>query len=93
MLTREHIHSFEDDGFVLGSKVLSDDQIVNIWQASAAFERRLHDSTVTSDVARLLDASELRVWHDQIQYKPDRTGGETPWHQDSPAWPPLGPKD
>lgn len=131
MLTDEQTRAFRDEGFVLGSMVLSADaieelqeevlrvieerdgegprpvmvhkidgdpdrpvwQVVNIWQASGAFKRLLSHPTITGDVAKLLDASELRVWHDQIQYKPMQTGGETPWHQDSPAWPPLGPKD
>jgi phytanoyl-CoA hydroxylase len=33
----------------------------------------------------------LRIWHDQIQYKPPQTGGTTHWHQDAPLWPILAP--
>ena len=39
-----------------------------------------------------MDAEELRVWHDQIQYKPSDVGGVNMWHQDSPYWPILTPK-
>ena len=37
--------------------------------------------------AALTGWSELRMWHDQIQYKPATTGGVNMWHQDSPYWP------
>lgn len=68
-------------------------QIVNIWQASEAFAGLLRQPQVVADAARLLRAEELRVWHDQIQYKPATTGGVNMWHQDSTAWPVLEPKD
>ena len=42
-------------------------------------------------MVQLTGARELRVWHDQIQYKPPRTGGTTHWHQDAPAWPVITP--
>ena len=39
-----------------------------------------------------MSATELRVWHDQIQYKPPQVGGVNGWHQDSPLWGILMPK-
>lgn len=66
-------------------------QIVNIWMASPAFRRLLGHPKITGDVAQLTDAGELRVWHDQIQYKPAEQGGVNGWHQDAPAWPVLTP--
>lgn len=68
-------------------------QIVNIWMASPPFEQLMQHPTILEDVARLTDAAELRIWHDQIQYKPAAQGGVNMWHQDSPLWPPLAPKD
>jgi ectoine hydroxylase-related dioxygenase (phytanoyl-CoA dioxygenase family) len=68
-------------------------QIVNIWMASEAFKELVLSDTVASLVAQLIDAKELRVWHDQIQYKPASTGGVNMWHQDSPYWGILTPKD
>jgi ectoine hydroxylase-related dioxygenase (phytanoyl-CoA dioxygenase family) len=68
-------------------------QIVNIWQASEPFAELLRQPEVVADAARLLRARELRVWHDQIQYKPATTGGVNMWHQDSTAWPVLQPKE
>jgi ectoine hydroxylase-related dioxygenase (phytanoyl-CoA dioxygenase family) len=64
-------------------------QIVNIWQASPAFARLVHHPVITAAAAQLLGAHELRLWHDQIQYKPANNGGANPWHQDLPYWPVL----
>ena len=66
-------------------------QVVNIWQASPAFRRLLQHPRIVAEVVQLTGARELRVWHDQIQYKPPRTGGTTHWHQDAPAWPVIAP--
>jgi ectoine hydroxylase-related dioxygenase (phytanoyl-CoA dioxygenase family) len=131
MLTPAQIESFRRDGFVLGSRVLDEEQldtlrgemqrviddradhskpqpvmlrnlgeehapvwqIVNIWQASDAFRQLALNRTIAQEVAQLTDARELRIWHDQIQYKPAGKGGANHWHQDSPYWPPLVPKD
>ncbi len=68
-------------------------QIVNIWEASPAFRTLITDSKVPAMAAMLSDAKELRVWHDQIQYKPKEKGGQLHWHQDSPLWATLQPKD
>ncbi|TVR61813.1 MAG: phytanoyl-CoA dioxygenase family protein [Spirochaetaceae bacterium] len=67
-------------------------QIVNIWQGSKAFEELMRSPGVAAAAAQLMRADELRIWHDQIQYKPAQTGGKTGWHQDSMAWPPIAPK-
>jgi ectoine hydroxylase-related dioxygenase (phytanoyl-CoA dioxygenase family) len=61
-------------------------QVVNIWQASRPFLKLLFNQKVVEAVAQLYGASQLRVWHDQIQYKPPRTGGKNMWHQDHPYW-------
>jgi phytanoyl-CoA hydroxylase len=67
-------------------------QIVNIWQASTAFRHLVGNSKIAQDIAQLSGANEVRLWHDQIQYKPAAVGGVNMWHQDSPLWPPLEPK-
>lgn len=66
-------------------------QIVNIWQASDAFSRLIHNEQIIEELAQLSGAKELRVWHDQIQYKPAEQGGTNTWHQDAPLWPVLRP--
>lgn len=66
-------------------------QIVNIWEASEPFARLIRHSSITEAAAELTGASQLRIWHDQIQYKPALTGGVNMWHQDAPYWPVLAP--
>jgi ectoine hydroxylase-related dioxygenase (phytanoyl-CoA dioxygenase family) len=66
-------------------------QIVNIWQASDPFSRLIHNPRITAEIAQLTKATELRIWHDQIQYKPAQQGGTNHWHQDAPLWPVLRP--
>jgi len=68
-------------------------QIVNIWQASPAFQALVCSSKIAEMAAQLTEANELRIWHDQIQYKPKEMGGRLHWHQDSPLWTTLQPKD
>jgi phytanoyl-CoA hydroxylase len=132
MLTFQQLADFERDGYVLGGKVLSDDQvevlraetlrviedreraevpqpvmchnmgkaeapiwqIVNIWMASEPFKALVTHPTICEEVAQLhSDARGLRMWHDQIQFKPAGNGGVNMWHQDSPYWGILTPKD
>ena len=68
-------------------------QIVNIWQADDLFRAHLCNPTVLECMAQLMDADTIRVWHDQVQYKPPVIGTATGWHQDYPAWPILEPAD
>lgn len=73
-------------------------QIVNIWEGSPAFEELLvHNASLIEEVAQIMrqscDAHEIRLFHDQIQYKPAQKGGVNMWHQDSPYWAILEPKD
>lgn len=72
-------------------------QIVNIWEGSAAFERLVTHPPLVEEVAQIMsagmDAHEIRLFHDQVQYKPAHRGGVNPWHQDSPYWPILQPKN
>jgi phytanoyl-CoA hydroxylase len=66
-------------------------QIVNIWNASDAFQRLIESPRIAEEIAQLTRAKELRIWHDQIQYKPPGVGGINIWHQDAPYWPILRP--
>ena len=68
-------------------------QVVNIWEADDLFREHLYHRKVCAMVAQLVGHPVLRVWHDQIHYKPPRTGGPTDWHQDHPYWPILQPAD
>lgn len=67
-------------------------QIVNIWEASRPFRDLLiFNQRIAEEMAQLTGASQLRIWHDQVQYKPPAYGGTTMWHQDAPLWPILAP--
>ncbi len=67
-------------------------QIVNIWEASTPFRDLLIRNTrIAEEISQLTGATALRIWHDQIQYKPAKVGGTTHWHQDAPLWPIIAP--
>ena len=68
-------------------------QIVNIWQASPAFKALVTHQHIAAMAAQFSGARTLRIWHDQVQYKPEARGGRLHWHQDSPLWATLQPKD
>jgi len=130
MLTAKQIAQFKAQGYLRGSKVLTDAQvdklrqeterviaqrerkgipqpvlchnftgntdapvwqIVNIWEASPAFAELTRHPVIGEEMAQLTGADDLRIWHDQIQYKPASKGGVNMWHQDAPLWPILAP--
>jgi hypothetical protein len=66
-------------------------QIVNIWEASPAYERLLYLKPVVEAISQLAHHPDIQIWHDQIQYKPPRHGGINNWHQDAPYWPVIKP--
>ena len=66
-------------------------QIVNIWEASGPYEDLTGNTKIVEEIAQLTQAKALKVWHDQIQYKPAETGGVNMWHQDAPLWPIILP--
>jgi phytanoyl-CoA hydroxylase len=66
-------------------------QIVNIWEASEPFKNLIAREYIVEGLAQLTRANTLRIWHDQIQYKPAQIGGVNMWHQDAPLWPILAP--
>lgn len=68
-------------------------QIVNIWTASDLFFKHASHTTICEEIAQLCKSDTLRIWHDQVQYKPPVSGGPTGWHQDHPLWPILQPAD
>ncbi|CAM3515695.1 phytanoyl-CoA dioxygenase family protein [Paenibacillus lupini] len=68
-------------------------QIVNIWLASDRFLQHAAHPVICEEIAQLCHSNSLRIWHDQVQYKPPITGGPTHWHQDHPLWPIIQPSD
>ena len=66
-------------------------QIVNIWQSSEPFKALVTHPQIVKGIAQLTGEDSLRIWHDQIQYKPPKVGGVNMWHQDAPYWPIIEP--
>jgi phytanoyl-CoA hydroxylase len=81
---------YEGMKMVTNEKVI---QIVNIWMASDLYFKHAAHPVICEEIAQLCKTDTLRVWHDQIQYKPPVTGGPTAWHQDHPLWPIIQPAD
>ncbi len=52
-------------------------QVVNIWEASEPFRQLTYNKQICEEVAQLTNATQLRVWHDQVQYKPREKAGRT----------------
>ncbi|WP_169087544.1 phytanoyl-CoA dioxygenase family protein [Paenibacillus sp. PL91] len=139
MLTKAQVNQFEQDGFLKGDVILSDEevevlrrelqdvmegktvnkpvmnhnmldsgslydnmkmtvservvQIVNIWMASDVYFKHASNHRICEEIAQLSGTDTVRIWHDQIQYKPPVSGGPTGWHQDHPLWPIIQPAD
>ena len=64
-------------------------QCVNVCRLSPVFGSVVFSPVLAELAATLSGTRELRLWHDQIQYKPTGTGGVNHWHQDGPYWPCL----
>src|SRR5688572_18993522 len=58
-------------------------QIVNIWEASEPYRALVSNPKIVEGIAQLTQAGQIRIWHDQIQYKPAQIGGVNMWHQDA----------
>ena len=61
------------------------------WMVDELFHDLLWHPAITVPSAQLLDVDELRLWHDQVFYKPRRHAGVVPWHQDFSYWGRTGP--
>lgn len=130
MFSPAQVQEFKEQGFIMGPRVLSDEQadamrermmavlegrgqgrpelnhnmlgkdsprvvyqIVNVWEADDLFRAHIYNETICALTAQLVGDPVLRVWHDQVQFKPPRVGGMTAWHQDHPYWPIIQPAD
>lgn len=120
---------YEENGYWLGGKVLSDERLerlrnamYRIWAAefetgkepwggpwrlgdnplavrkmdqahwtNLVMRELVTDPTIGAMAARLARANEIRLWHDQMLYKPGqgpnaKGGGNVGWHQDHHYW-------
>jgi phytanoyl-CoA hydroxylase len=89
VLYRDMSAGYDSDGKLVSKN--PNYQIVNIWECSPPFARLMRHPFIIRAICQLTGFKDLQVWHDQVQYKPARTGGATTWHQDAPLWPSIEP--
>lgn len=64
----------------------------NAWWASTVLSELVHNETIGAMAAHLLGTPEIRLWHDQLLYKPGQgataasRAGNVGWHQDHGYW-------
>jgi hypothetical protein len=58
----------------------------NGWIIDEAIHDLVFHPAITVKVGQLLNTPRVRFWHDQVFYKPARTGGNVAWHQDYSYW-------
>ncbi len=56
------------------------------WMIDEAIHDLVFHPAITVKLAQLLNTPRVRFWHDQVFYKPPRTGGNVAWHQDYSYW-------
>jgi ectoine hydroxylase-related dioxygenase (phytanoyl-CoA dioxygenase family) len=61
-------------------------QIMNLWTESPDVKQFVFGKRLARIAAELIEASGVRIYHDQALYKEPR-GGITPWHADQYYWP------
>jgi len=68
-------------------------QYTNAWWINEEIERALHHPAIGGIGAQLMNTPEVRVWHDQVIWKPgvgangeDNSDGNVGWHQDYGHW-------
>lgn len=61
-------------------------QIMNLWTQSDQVREFVFGKRLARIAAELMDATGVRLYHDQALYK-EASGGITPWHADQYYWP------
>ena len=61
------------------------------WRVDEWFHDLVFHPGVTVPLAQLLGVERLRLWHDQVFWKPAGHPGVVPWHQDYSYWRRTGP--
>ncbi len=56
------------------------------WMIDEGFHDILFHPKIMVPVSQLLDTPQVRMWHDQVFYKPPRHPGVVAWHQDYSYW-------
>jgi hypothetical protein len=56
------------------------------WMIDEAIHDLVFHPAITVKLTQLLNTPRVRFWHDQVFYKPAKTGGNVAWHQDYSYW-------
>jgi len=56
------------------------------WLVDEHFAGLVRHPPITEKASQLLDSPRVRLWHDQVFYKPARHPGVVTWHQDYSYW-------
>lgn len=95
---REHHHKVVDGEYETKRPPLSRDpqpgdisrlvQVNNAYWTDATIARLVLDARIGQIAARLAGVKGIRLWHDQLLYKPPQSGvaGNIGWHQDQGYW-------
>lgn len=60
-------------------------KINNAWYVNSVYRKLVTNYAIGSIASQLLDTDEVRLWHDQVTWKPSKTPGSG-WHQDFNYW-------
>jgi ectoine hydroxylase-related dioxygenase (phytanoyl-CoA dioxygenase family) len=58
-----------------------------LWRGNPAFRAFIFDSPLAEIAARMMRASRVNFFYEQLLVKEPGTAERTPWHQDIPYWP------
>lgn len=75
-----HAEEYERDG---GGRFFGD---LNLWKRHAEFRRFVFDSPAAEIAGRVMGATRVNFFYDQLLVKEPGTAARTPWHQDQPYW-------
>jgi ectoine hydroxylase-related dioxygenase (phytanoyl-CoA dioxygenase family) len=62
-------------------------QFVNMWKVSPEYRELLDNPIITGAVRELMQAEQVRLWHDQVISKPPGDNGHFSCHHDFYFWP------
>jgi ectoine hydroxylase-related dioxygenase (phytanoyl-CoA dioxygenase family) len=90
-------NDFDGDGYPMSGKVRLDPDPLKIrkldngWWVNDEIQKAVTDPLMGELAADLMDTDEVRLWHDQVLYKPGANGqdtflGNVGWHQDFGYW-------
>lgn len=81
---QEQLHEIEADWLLRPDEVIF--HALGLWMLEPLVHDLVFAPMVTVPLAQLLGVERLRLWHDQVFYKPPHHAGLVPWHQDYSYW-------